>query len=78
MEALEDHIDDEPDIELISAGRPSSPHDKSDVILLLGAPRDLDPAYANQLIAIVRREMKNEKLVVEVHCLRELWQQKSD
>ena len=56
-EALEDYVENERDVEIIAAGRPSSPHDESDVILFLGAPRDLDPEYAKELIKIVRREM---------------------
>jgi uncharacterized hydrophobic protein (TIGR00271 family) len=78
IEALEDHIEDEPDIELIAAGRPSSLHDESDVVLWLGAPRDLDREYSKELIEIVRREMKDNTLVVEVHCIRELWQEKAN
>jgi uncharacterized membrane protein len=77
-EALQDYVEDEPDVEILAAGRPSSPHDESDVILLLGAPRDLEREYAQELIEIVRREMKNDSLVVEVHCIRELWQEKAD
>ena len=36
-EALEDHIEDQPDVELIASGRPSSPQNDSDVVLILGA-----------------------------------------
>ena len=42
------------------------------------APRDLDPEYATSLIEIVRSKMNNQNLVVEVHCLRELWQEKAE
>ena len=76
-EALEDHIEDQPDVELIASGRPSSPQDDSDGVLILGAPRDLDREYAAELIEIVRREMRDDTLVVEVHCIRELWQEKA-
>lgn len=74
IEALKDHVEENPDVEILSAGRPSSRHHPSDVVLLLGAPYDLDRDYAEELIQIVRREMGNPKLKVEVHCVRELWQ----
>jgi hypothetical protein len=76
--ALEDYIDDRPYVELILAGQPSSPKDRADVVLVIGAPRRLEREYANALIDIVRRTMKNDKLVVEVHCIRELWQEIAD
>jgi uncharacterized hydrophobic protein (TIGR00271 family) len=76
--ALEDYIEDHPEVELILAGRPSSPDDRADVVLVIGAPHRLEPEYANALIDIVRREMKNDRLVVEVHCIRELWQELAD
>jgi len=75
MDALKEHIQESPDVELLSAGVPSSPHDPSDVVVVLGAPRELDPAYAQELIDVVRHEMKSPDLVVEVHCIRELWQE---
>jgi hypothetical protein len=45
--------------------------DESDVILSLAVPRDLDPEYAKELIKIGRRAMRNDTLLVEVHCIRE-------
>lgn len=77
IDAVEKHLEKETDIELISSGQPSSPNDETDVILILGAPRDLDQKIAKELIDIVRREMMDDSLVVEIHCIRELWQETS-
>jgi len=74
MDALEDYVEDDPNLEIFDAGRPSSPYHTADVVLVLGAPYDLDRQYADALIKIVRREMRNPKLRVEVHLIRELWQ----
>ena len=77
-EALEKYIEKDPDIQLIAAGRPASPHETSDVVMILGAPRDLEPEYAGKLIEVVRREMEDDTLVIEVHAIRELWQEKAE
>lgn len=53
--ALERHMAREDDIELIEAGQPASLHTDVDVVLILGAPRDLDPSYADGLVETVRR-----------------------
>jgi uncharacterized hydrophobic protein (TIGR00271 family) len=77
IDALERHIDQQADVALIAAGQPSTTHANADVVLVIGAPNDLEPAYAKGLIDVVRREMRDDSLVVEIHCLRELWQQKT-
>ncbi|SDK17865.1 DUF389 domain-containing protein [Microbulbifer yueqingensis] len=77
IEALKDYVEENPDVEILSAGRPASPHHPSDVVLVLAAPFELDKAYGRELIRIVREEMRQPDLKVEVHCLRELWQEKS-
>jgi uncharacterized hydrophobic protein (TIGR00271 family) len=77
-EALEGYIEKDPDIQLIAAGRPASPHETSDVVMILGAPRDLEPEYARELIEVVRREMEDDSLVIEVHAIRELWQETTE
>ena len=78
QQALVHHIKQRPELELISAGQPSSPHDKADVVLIIGAPHELERDYASALAAIVRHEMQDQSLTVEVHCIRELWQQVID
>ncbi|WP_237056362.1 DUF389 domain-containing protein [Microbulbifer sediminum] len=78
IEPLKDYVEDNPDIEILTAGRPASRHHRSDVVLVIGAPFELDRKYAQDLIEIVRREMRDPDLKVEVHCLRELWQESSD
>jgi uncharacterized membrane protein len=78
IEALENYVGQHPEVELLMAGRPSLPLDKTDVQILLGVPSRLDPAYAEALIAIVKREMEDDTLSVEVHCIKELWRVRDD
>ena len=78
VKVLEKHIAQYPDVELLLAGRPSLPLDEIDVQILLGTPRTLDPAFADPLIRIVRREMQDDALKVKVHCIKELWQVRDD
>ncbi|MDF1744947.1 MAG: TIGR00341 family protein, partial [Gimesia sp.] len=77
MDALEQRLSKENDVELISAGTPSSPNDSTDVILILGTLRDLDQKISKELTEIVHREMLDDELVVEIHCIRELWKETS-
>jgi uncharacterized hydrophobic protein (TIGR00271 family) len=74
-DALERHIDQALDVEIIAGGQPASQHARSDVVLILTSPHKLPNDYADQLVEIVRREMANPSLVVEVHCLQEAWQE---
>ncbi len=73
-DAVSKYVAATPDLDLISSGRPSSEHDKSDVILFLSSPNPLPESYKMKLVEIVRREMGDETLVVEVHCLQEIWE----
>lgn len=77
IEALKDYVEENPDIEILNAGRPASPYHPSDVVVVLGAPFELDKEYGRELIRIVREEMGDPDLKVEIHCLRELWQERS-
>jgi hypothetical protein len=43
LDALEDRVEAEPGVMLITAGRTSSRLARSDVVLVLGATRELDP-----------------------------------
>jgi uncharacterized hydrophobic protein (TIGR00271 family) len=72
-EALADHVRRTPDVALVATGRPSSLHAKSDVVIVLSSPHSLPESYADKLIEIVRREMEDEELVVEVHCVQGIW-----
>ncbi|UHQ55705.1 DUF389 domain-containing protein [Microbulbifer sp. YPW16] len=78
IEPLKDYVEENPDVEILTAGRPASPYHRSDVVLVIGAPFDLDRQYAQELINIVRREMRDPNLKIEVHCVRELWQESSN
>jgi hypothetical protein len=60
-------------VKLISAGSPSSHLARADVELVIGATGELDSSFAEELVEIVRRTMQDESLVVEIHCVKELW-----
>ena len=70
-EALVEHIEKTPDVELVASGRPSTLHDKADVVIFLMTPHALPETYGQELVAIVRREMEDSELAVEVHCLQQ-------
>ena len=74
-QAVVKHIElKRPEAELVAAGRPSSLHNEADVIIVLTSPRDLPESFGDEIVDIVQREMEDEELVVEVHCLQEAWQ----
>jgi hypothetical protein len=75
LDALEDRVEAEPGVMLITAGRTSSRLARSDVVLLLGATGELDSGFADELVEIVRQKMQDESLIVEVHCVKELRQE---
>jgi len=72
-EALVEHVARTPGVDLVSAGRPSSLHDAADVVVVLASPRDLPQSFGEELADIVHREMGDDDLVVDVHCLQEAW-----
>ena len=75
LDALEDRLESEPGAKLITAGRLSSRLASSDVLLVLGATDELDSGFASELVKIVREKMRDDSLIVEVHCVKELWQE---
>ena len=77
-EAVVEHIELTPEVELVAAGRPSSLHDESDVVIILMSPRPLDDSLAHELRDLVRLEMSDPTLIVEVHCLQEAWRTQKD
>jgi uncharacterized hydrophobic protein (TIGR00271 family) len=77
MDALEERVQSEPGVSLISTGRPSSHFASSDVVIVLGCTGEPEPEFANKLIRLVREKMLDDSLVVEVHCVKELWQEVS-
>ena len=77
IDALEDRVQSEPGVNLISTGRPSSHFASSDVVIILGCTGDPEPDFANKLIRLVREKMLEDTLVVEVHCVKELWEETS-
>jgi uncharacterized hydrophobic protein (TIGR00271 family) len=77
MDALEDRIETEPGAKLITAGRPSSHLVPSDVVLVVGATGELDPRFADELAETVRQKLKDDSLVVEVHCIDSQWHETS-
>ena len=46
-------------------------------VLDFGLAKLLDPGFAEELAKIVRQKMQDESLIVEVHCVKELWQKVS-
>ncbi len=77
MDALEDRIESQPNVSLITAGRPSSQRVPSDVVVVIGTTGDLEPAFGDELIGIVRREMLDDTLVVDIHCVNQQWHQRA-
>ena len=77
MDALEERVESEPAVRIISAGRPTSHRVPSDVVLVLGAVQEVDPSFADELVRIVRQRMRNDSLIVEVHCVGEMWHRTS-
>ncbi len=69
-EAVVKHIKRNPGVALVAAGRPASLHDTADVVVVVTSPRPLPESFGDELIEIVRREMEDEELAVEVHCLQ--------
>jgi len=73
-DALAAYIARNPQIELIASGRPSSPDDPADVIIVLASPEPMPAKYGDSVAAIVRQYMGDESLIVKVHCLLEAWE----
>ncbi len=72
-EAVVEYIKRTPEVDLLAAGRPASMHHKADVVIVLTSPRSLSESFGDEIVEIVQREMDDEDLVVEIHCLREAW-----
>jgi len=77
MDALEERVQSEPGVNLISTGRPSSHFAGSDVVIVLGCTGEPDSVFANKLTELVRIKMLDDSLVVKVHCVKELWEETS-
>ena len=43
---------------------------------IIGSTAELHPGFADELVAIVRQKMRDQSLVVDVHCVNELWQRR--
>ena len=76
VEQLNAFADRYPGVDVVAAGRPSSTVDGTDVILFLGAPRGVDSSFSGELVDIIRTEMNDDSLVVEIHCIEEMWQRR--
>jgi uncharacterized hydrophobic protein (TIGR00271 family) len=72
-EAVVEYIKRSPEVDLLAAGRPASMHNKADVVVVLTSPHPLSESFGAEIVEIVQREMEDEDLVVEVHCLQEAW-----
>ena len=78
VDALEDRIQREPGVNLIASGRPSSHFARSDVVIVLDCTGEPEPDFSRKLIHLIREKMLDDTLVVEVHCVKELWQETSE
>lgn len=74
MDGLEERVESEPGVSIISVGRLASRGATADVLVVLGASEELDPAFAGELTGIVRERMHDESLVVRVHCIQQQWE----
>jgi len=77
-EALVEYVATLPDVRIVAAGRPSSAHALSDVVVFLTSPRLMPRSYAKKIVAIVRREMGDQELIVNVVGLKNEWEQPKD
>ena len=73
LDAIERKVESQPDARLITAGLPSSRISSSDAIIVIGSPREIPEEFADELVEIVRSQMRDESLIVEVHCINEQW-----
>lgn len=73
VEALVHHLRNDDGVDLILAGRTSMVDSDYDVSIWLSSRRPLDRSYEDIVAAVVRREMGDETLVVEVRSLVEAW-----
>ncbi len=72
-DALAQFIARRPEIALVSAGRPGSVYSQADVVIVISSRRAVKQALADQLTQLIRHEMQNDQLKVNVHCVRENW-----
>ncbi|MGI9242453.1 MAG: hypothetical protein ACR2RV_16765 [Verrucomicrobiales bacterium] len=75
LDAIEERAEAGPGVRLISAGAPSSQLAYADVVIIRVATGKADPKLADELTTVVREKIDDDSLVVEVHCVAELWQQ---
>lgn len=78
VNALTDRLEQDQGVELMLAGRPGGIDDDFDVVLWLSTREPLPRSYILELSAIVRREMEDENLVVEVRSVMEAWEPDQD
>ncbi|WDE95870.1 TIGR00341 family protein [Lentisphaera profundi] len=67
------YIETLPDVELLLHGRPGSEADPTDVMIILASSVRMPKVYIDELTRIVRRQMGDENLIIEVHALRDGW-----
>jgi uncharacterized hydrophobic protein (TIGR00271 family) len=77
IDAIEDRVEAHPNAWLISAGLASSRLASSDVVLIIGSTKEIDASFADELVETVRQQMRDDSLIVEVHCVDEHWHETS-
>ena len=73
VEALKQRLKSTESVELLLAGRSSMLDDDFDVSIWLSSHRPLPRTLVKDISSIVRREMNDHDLVVEVRSLKETW-----
>ncbi len=66
-------IRDNPDVELLSIGRHAMSENSGDVFICLLSPKPLNRSIQEKLRKIVRDEMADDSLHVEIYCVQEAW-----
>ena len=69
-EAIVEYIEKLDDVELLLHGRPGSPSDPTDVMIILASKQRMSHRYEDELKSIVRKELNDYNLKVEVHVER--------
>ena len=72
-DAIHRYVEKDPEVHIIATGRPGSPHDKADVLIILSSATPLPRSYADKLKKLVRQQLDDLTAVVAVHCLQESW-----
>lgn len=74
LDAVLERLDQDPEVQLMFAGRPAREDKEVDVMLYITSPRPLPVSYRDELIGIVRNAMNNQEARVFVFCVQDFWE----